>query len=510
VKIEQAIDALRVFSCHVPHEALNTIRETWPAAEPVLLAEMDWQIQHPLEEDRSALFLYALYLCAEQKSEAAFERYVAMLRLPSVLLDGRLGTILTDEMMDMLSRTCTGRVDTLKVLVEDEALDSFARGTALIALGNLMLDGELSREEVSEYCMQLLTTKLEKVSCHIWDETISFAEGLLLKEALPIIETAYQQGWADPAYQSFESIREQIQNHSEEECLEILRRSRIDFPTVEDAMEFLVSQWPADGVFPEDDVMALLKEPRTVCRSPRKSDKKEPGRNELCPCGSGKKYKKCCIAEGYVLAEDAQKIRAVFANLADEWMAAGYYYAQKKYLGSALRCWRQCWLEVRKLLPAALTDPFDPKCNKFFESCDFFSNWLLDYLTVLEDSAGTSIHFLRDGLLFCREVLEQFPHMTTACRSGVQEVHAGLLIHSGNPEEGIRLLEQMIQRHPETARGYTCLSDMLSWNARKFNLRPDWIRAEQLLRQALVSATDCSSWDIEARLEDLVAIKGNE
>lgn len=22
---------------------------------------------------------------------------------------------------------------------------------------------------------------------------------------------------------------------------------------------------------------------------------KKPGRNELCPCGSGKKYKKCCL-----------------------------------------------------------------------------------------------------------------------------------------------------------------------------------------------------------------------
>ena len=24
-------------------------------------------------------------------------------------------------------------------------------------------------------------------------------------------------------------------------------------------------------------------------------DEKEPGRNDPCPCGSGKKYKKCCM-----------------------------------------------------------------------------------------------------------------------------------------------------------------------------------------------------------------------
>ena len=26
-------------------------------------------------------------------------------------------------------------------------------------------------------------------------------------------------------------------------------------------------------------------------------DEKEPGRNDTCPCGSGKKYKKCCLGK---------------------------------------------------------------------------------------------------------------------------------------------------------------------------------------------------------------------
>jgi preprotein translocase subunit SecA len=28
---------------------------------------------------------------------------------------------------------------------------------------------------------------------------------------------------------------------------------------------------------------------------PIKKEKEEPGRNEPCPCGSGKKYKQCCL-----------------------------------------------------------------------------------------------------------------------------------------------------------------------------------------------------------------------
>ena len=31
-----------------------------------------------------------------------------------------------------------------------------------------------------------------------------------------------------------------------------------------------------------------------------------PGRNEPCPCGSGKKYKQCCLAKDEALARDAR------------------------------------------------------------------------------------------------------------------------------------------------------------------------------------------------------------
>ena len=47
-------------------------------------------------------------------------------------------------------------------------------------------------------------------------------------------------------------------------------------------------------------VLPLIKEPRpSVINQPNKTvttvvAKKTPGRNEPCPCGSGKKYKQCC------------------------------------------------------------------------------------------------------------------------------------------------------------------------------------------------------------------------
>ena len=51
-----------------------------------------------------------------------------------------------------------------------------------------------------------------------------------------------------------------------------------------------LSQW--DKIFDEDKKKALTKEAKTMHTIVR-SDKKV-GRNDPCPCGSGKKYKFCC------------------------------------------------------------------------------------------------------------------------------------------------------------------------------------------------------------------------
>jgi len=46
-----------------------------------------------------------------------------------------------------------------------------------------------------------------------------------------------------------------------------------------------------DGILGEDERAAIAKEYK---RSKTVVKEKEPGRNDPCPCGSGKKYKYCC------------------------------------------------------------------------------------------------------------------------------------------------------------------------------------------------------------------------
>jgi preprotein translocase subunit SecA len=68
--------------------------------------------------------------------------------------------------------------------------------------------------------------------------------------------------------------------------------------TQEDAPTTRVAQRTADWQESrggEDGVAPRAAAPRSEVRA---ADGQKVGRNDPCPCGSGKKYKKCCLLKG--------------------------------------------------------------------------------------------------------------------------------------------------------------------------------------------------------------------
>ncbi len=500
--IEEALNALKPYRSKTPTEALDFIRSNWDEAEPVLLAELDRCIATPLEDEHTALFLYALFLCAEMQCKAAFERYITICRLPTLLMDALIGDILTQNLPEMLARTCVDRVETLKALVEDEAVYEFARSAGLGALHALMLTDVVSREELGRYCMDLLSQRLQKRPSYIWDEAITIAEYLRLTDALPLIEEAYQRGWANPGMQSFEEVADGMAQPLTEEKLNEWREKVEDFK-VEREIAFFACNWSDEEDSPGADAADLLQEPQAARRQLQMPTGGKVGRNEPCLCGSGKKYKKCCIDQ-----KVATKVMDTFTadaplNLADEWIAAGYYYLKENWRYKALTCWWHAWQEVEMILPETVLDPGADECNRFFSSCDFFGNWLGDYLTLLEENLERDPVAIQNGLMFCQEAIVRFPDMSCSLAKSFVEITSYLLLALGKAEQAFALLEQLIEKYPDAAQGYVVLAATLSMDAQRFNLRPDFDRAQQLLLQAQKNATDCVDWDVEVRLEDL-------
>jgi len=206
MNITEAIDALRPFTSKVPSEALDYVRAHRDEAEPLLLAEIGKKLEAPADEDDEALFLYAIHLCAEMRSAKAFPFFVQIAHLPNLLLDNVMGDILTETFPQMLARTCNGRVDDIKALIEDPALNDYARGSAMQALMGLVADEVLDQAALSDYCIELLSDKLERRASNAWDTTIDAACEIKAPGALPLIEAAYERGLADPGTADLEYV----------------------------------------------------------------------------------------------------------------------------------------------------------------------------------------------------------------------------------------------------------------------------------------------------------------
>lgn len=52
------------------------------------------------------------------------------------------------------------------------------------------------------------------------------------------------------------------------------------------------------------------------------------GRNDLCPCGSGKKYKKCCLSKDKKKTISARVVKNLSSNLSAMVMSAGKAYGE--------------------------------------------------------------------------------------------------------------------------------------------------------------------------------------
>lgn len=500
---EEALQALEPFTDKIPTAALDTIRATWPEAEPVLLEELDWRIEHPYAYDKSGRFLYALFLCGEMKSAAAFDRYLAMARLPEMMLDQVLGDMLTESLNHLLANTCHGRFDELKALMEDRQAYEFARTTALEALYELILAGKFPRTELERYCLELLSGKLEKRRSYCWDSTIAMAAQLSLADALPLVKQAYDEGLMDPWGDDYETVAEALA--SEERSKELFPHTVKSLGTTEAEMRFYADYWGQTGGPREPDHSGLLNAPANARQQKKRKNRgKEPGRNEPCPCGSGKKYKKCCIETGFVRDGDLQADSVEEPlNRTDEWIMAGYYYEKNHGYGNALSCWIQAWPDVLRTLPESVRDPDSDVCDNLFNGYDFLSNWLQDVEQLVDGESVDSYQALRFGMDYYPSVLERFPNMNPQIVRNFEASLARLECICGKKEAAFARLQRLIEIWPDDAQGYVVLSELLSLDAEEYNIEPDIPAAQQLLLQAKMKAKNASDWDLDLRIEDL-------
>jgi hypothetical protein len=279
LSIKEIIDDLSYFDNSYP---LNAMKEAVRQKEKIILEFLkclqDVLVNYDSIDDAYCLHLPATYLLAEFRVKEAFPLLIAIFSLPDYILDFLYDYTLTEDIHNVIASTYDGNFQLLASLIENKTANEFFRASAIEALQTLYQEGVLSRNEIVNYVGSLFDSRLDKSEQnYVWAGLVHLCMDLELKEFFYHCQSAYDAELVDNRIFN----REDIENGILHGIRLIDNAPRCHYITnvVED-----MSTWEC---FQEAETGFL----NTVLVK----TKNKIGRNDLCHCGSGKKYKKCCM-----------------------------------------------------------------------------------------------------------------------------------------------------------------------------------------------------------------------
>lgn len=311
--VPEIIEALTPYTGHFPEEAVKAAIECKDEITPHLLRALEEVAEAPerFARQQCMLHLFAAYLLAQFRDKRAYRPLCQALAAPGDIADSLFGDTITERLDNILASVFDGDPEPIKRLVDGEEVDEFVRGAAVETFVVLFHTGQMAREQVVGYYCDLFQGKLHRKCGQVWNALAGSLGSLPAPELIPELRRAYEEGLVDPMFSSLEGFEEEARiPFDEKEQWEREKQTLVN-----DAVSEM--QWWAsfhkDDEAPWPEIDDIEVEPETVLPALRNNDPEEYyptppaipvvrtnpkiGRNDSCPCGSGKKYKKCCLGK---------------------------------------------------------------------------------------------------------------------------------------------------------------------------------------------------------------------
>ncbi len=246
-------------------------------------------------DEENHLCTHALYLLAKWREPRAFAPVLRWLALPGDGAFAIAGDVATTAGARILASVCGGDRPEIRALVENRDANEYCRSVALDSLAVLAAWGELPRATVIGYMRELITGKLEREHSFVWDEIACLIADLDAEELVPLIRQPFDDGLVDPGTIGWDDIENRT-SHTERPPFEEFQHSHPPITDVADETAW----WGAyERTAVKDREMGRAQDFGDESLPDYESDtpvvaQPKIGRNDQCPCGSGKKYKKCC------------------------------------------------------------------------------------------------------------------------------------------------------------------------------------------------------------------------
>ena len=180
----------------------------------------------------------------------------------------------------------------LYAIIRDSEADEFVRAKMLQTIAMVTRRGELPRDVTISFLRDCFARLEPREDCYVWSGWVDAVVWLGLSELKPLVQQAFQRGSIDPTWLTFEDFEEDLQysvDYPEDDPLNADGDLTLFGETVAE-----MSGWDAFQPKPPRHEASHLKISGAF-GTPHRDPLRNVGRNDPCPCGSGKKFKKCCL-----------------------------------------------------------------------------------------------------------------------------------------------------------------------------------------------------------------------
>ena len=209
-----------------------------------------------------------------------------------------MGDWLTEDLPSVLAYFGPSALDALVLALGDSKLDPFARNTVGRALLSIARKNESLREKTIDAFVTAITNEKERLARTLLVDVLIESKD---RKTLPFVRDLFKKNLLDRSFiqpsdveRMFLGVYDNILRTDDDDPMDLFRKDKPKWHSTSD-----------DENAPTEGTTEVLEEPRGenpvrdqhIEYPMQETRKSKPGRNDPCPCGSGKKYKKCCLVK---------------------------------------------------------------------------------------------------------------------------------------------------------------------------------------------------------------------
>lgn len=246
-----------------------------------------------LDYDEQRLLFRAVFILGGIRDPQAFAPLLRLFRRDPEELDMLFGDALTDPLPRILIGAFDGDADALFAAAMDRDADEFVRSGAIGAAGFLTWEGRIAREAMVAFLERFDTERAaapEDFAWYSWGEAIAL---LGLGDLMPRVTQAFADGRISETLARLVDLTGDFAA-AELAPADVGRFKDAHLGYIEDVLAELQGfpDWTNEEA--EDWSEGSFRSFEPI--APYVNPLRDVGRNDPCPCGSGRKAKKCCLA----------------------------------------------------------------------------------------------------------------------------------------------------------------------------------------------------------------------